>query len=72
MSALSEARKKAGMSQKDLAGHLGLTQSAVAHYESGRRVPSLDACRRIVAAFNAQGHECGLEDVFPVAESKAA
>ncbi|SDS02610.1 putative transcriptional regulator [Halopseudomonas litoralis] len=65
MSALTKARKKAGLTQRELASRLGLTQGAIAHYEAGRRVPRLDDCRRIVAAFNEHGLACNLEEVFP-------
>lgn len=65
MSALTKARKKAGLTQQELADRLGLTQGAIAHYEADRRVPRLDVCRRIVAAFNDHGLACTLEEVFP-------
>lgn len=65
MSALTNARKKAGLTQRDLADRLGLTQGAIAHYEADRRVPRLDICRRIVSALNDHGLECTLEEVFP-------
>ena len=73
MSALSIARKKAGITQQQLAVLVGLTQAAIGHYERGRRTPGLSECRRIVAALNGLGVVCSLEDVFPApAEHSAA
>lgn len=37
---IRELRIAHGWSQSDLAGHVGASQSAVAHWESGERVPS--------------------------------
>ena len=65
MSALSTARKTAGVTQQQLAEMVGLTQAAIGHYEKLRRTPGLSECRRLVAALNKLGVKCGLEDVFP-------
>lgn len=45
-----EARRRAGLSQADLAGRAGTTQSAIARVESGRTSPSLDYLTRLVRA----------------------
>ena len=37
---LKEARKKAGLSQRDLAKMIGCDQSLIAHFEKGRKRPS--------------------------------
>ncbi|MGH2734221.1 MAG: helix-turn-helix transcriptional regulator [Actinomycetota bacterium] len=47
------ARRRAGLSQKQLAERLGTTQSAVARWEAGRVSPTLETLDRIVRA-------CGL------------
>lgn len=72
MSALTIARKKAGITQQTLAQLVGLTQAAIGHYERGRRMPGLGECRRIVAALNEQGVACTLEDVFPEPDQHSA
>lgn len=65
MSALKLARKKAKLTQTQLAERLEMTQAAIGHYETGRRTPSLHEARRIVAVLNAEGVECSLDDIFP-------
>ena len=49
-----DARRRAGLTQADLAGRLGTTQSVVARWESGRVSPTLETLRRVVRA-------CGLD-----------
>jgi transcriptional regulator with XRE-family HTH domain len=51
---IREARRRAGLTQKELAERLGTTQSAVARMEAGRTEPSFDRVLRAVRA-------CGLE-----------
>lgn len=65
MSNLKKYREKASITQSALAEKVGMTQGAIAHYENGRRTPSLDGARQIVAALNALGATCSLADVFP-------
>jgi predicted nucleotidyltransferase/DNA-binding XRE family transcriptional regulator len=45
-----EARRRAGLTQSQLARTAGLTQSVVSAYESGRREPSLQQLNRLVSA----------------------
>lgn len=40
-SLLREARMRAGLSQSELARRVGIAQSVISFYESGRRQPSL-------------------------------
>jgi transcriptional regulator with XRE-family HTH domain len=47
---LRQARKRAGLSQVDLAGRAGVTQSVISAYESGRRQPSIPALARLIDA----------------------
>lgn len=49
-SLLREARKKAGLSQAELARRAGVTQSVVSAYESATRQPSLAMLDRLVSA----------------------
>jgi len=43
-----EARRRAGLSQRELAERAGTTQSAIARLESGRTSPSFDTVVRLV------------------------
>lgn len=43
-----EARKRAGLTQRQLAERAGTTQSAIARLESGRTSPSFDLVLRLV------------------------
>jgi transcriptional regulator with XRE-family HTH domain len=45
---IREARRRAGLSQAELAARAGTTQSGIARWESGRTAPSLDDVRRLV------------------------
>lgn len=38
---LRDRRERAGMSQRVLADHVGVTPAAVCYYESGKRTPSM-------------------------------
>lgn len=44
------ARRRAGLTQVELARRAGTSQAAVSAYESGRRSPSVDTLCRILAA----------------------
>lgn len=65
MNNIKELRSRVGKTQAELAALLGVTQGAVAHYEMGRRQPTLAVCRKIVSAINEWGSPCTLDDVFP-------
>lgn len=69
---LKAVREKAGITQAALAESIGMTQGAIAHYETGRRRPGLDECRLIIAALRDRGVECNLDDVFPAKPGEAA
>ena len=49
-----EARKRAGLTQRELAERAGTTQSALARLENGRTTPSFDTVLRLVRL-------CGLD-----------
>jgi transcriptional regulator with XRE-family HTH domain len=49
-----EARKRSGLSQRELGERAGTTQSAIARIETGRSTPSFDAVLRLVRL-------CGLD-----------
>jgi transcriptional regulator with XRE-family HTH domain len=45
-------REKSGMSQKELADHLGLNPSTVAHWETGKSSPSADTIGKLCEMFS--------------------
>lgn len=49
-----EARKRVGLTQRELAERAGTTQSAIARIETGRSTPSFDAVLRLLRL-------CGLD-----------
>lgn len=51
---LRQARKRAGLSQVELATRAGVTQSVISAYESGHRQPSIPA---LAALVDAAGYE---------------
>jgi transcriptional regulator with XRE-family HTH domain len=53
-SLLVEARRRAGLSQRELGARAGVAQQEIARYERGRVTPSLERLRALIAA-------CGLE-----------
>ncbi|MDP2624172.1 MAG: helix-turn-helix transcriptional regulator [Actinomycetota bacterium] len=54
---IAEARKRAGLTQAELAARLGSHQSVVARWETGRSRPDLDTVMRAVRA---AGFEMGV------------
>lgn len=47
---LRYCRRRAGLSQRQLAARLGLPQPAIARIESGRIAPRIDTLTRLIAA----------------------
>lgn len=45
---MREARRRAGLTQRELAERAGTTQSAIARLESGRTSPSFDQVQRLI------------------------
>jgi predicted transcriptional regulator len=45
---VSEARKRAGLTQRELGERAGTTQSAIARIETGRSTPTFDRVLRLV------------------------
>jgi len=56
---LARQRAARQLSQKQLARQVGLSQSAIAAYETGERTPSLAVARRIARFFGVS-----IEDLF--------
>jgi transcriptional regulator with XRE-family HTH domain len=57
---LREARRRAGLTQHELADRLGIKQPAIARWEGGRVVPSVERLRELVGA-------CGLDLTLGIA-----
>lgn len=72
MQRIKEVRESASLSARELATVLGLSPSAIGHYENERRVPGIKTCWRIVQALNALGAQCSFEDVFPNPQSNSS
>src|SRR5205807_10266300 len=51
---LRQARKRAGLSQMELAARAGITQSVISAYESGHRQPAIPTLMTLIEA---TGHE---------------
>jgi transcriptional regulator with XRE-family HTH domain len=64
-----DARRRAGLTQAELARRVGTSQPAIARYERARAMPDLATLHRIVEAC---GLELRLELVDDVIESKQA
>jgi transcriptional regulator with XRE-family HTH domain len=47
---LQEARRRAGLTQRQLAERAGTSQSAIARIERGRQIPSVETLQRILRA----------------------
>ncbi|MGZ4430750.1 MAG: helix-turn-helix domain-containing protein, partial [Gaiellales bacterium] len=60
---LTQARRRAGLSQRGLAGAAGTSQAMVARVEAGRQSPSLTTLERLVRA-------CGLRVSLGLAEAE--
>jgi transcriptional regulator with XRE-family HTH domain len=59
---MREIRNSKGMSTRDLAGHLGISQAAVSYYESGKREPSFEQIANIATALGVAGSDLIQED----------
>jgi transcriptional regulator with XRE-family HTH domain len=47
---LQEGRRRAGLTQRELAVRAGTSQAAIARIERGRQLPSLETLRRLLRA----------------------
>jgi transcriptional regulator with XRE-family HTH domain len=59
---LLEARRRAGISQAELARRVGIPRSAIGRWERGEVLPSLERLRELIRA-------CGLELTFGLANA---
>lgn len=60
-----DARRQAGLTQRDLAGLAGTSQPTVAAYETGRQIPTLNTLERLLVA-------CGRELVVTAESGRVA
>lgn len=65
MQNIRKLRKSAQVTASKLAEKVGVTVSAIYHYETNRRTPDLAQCYEIVKALNELGVACSFYDVFP-------
>ena len=49
---LKYLRTKVGLTQKDFADKLGVSQSSINYWENGQRIPSIEAAAKIANFFN--------------------
>lgn len=58
---LAKARKKAGLSQEELAEKMGLTRQTISKWETGASAPDVEELQRLCAALSASAEEliCG-------------
>lgn len=60
-----DIRKHCNMTQDVFALAIGVTQSAVSLYESGRRLPTIRVCYKIIGLGKAHGVKTSLESLIP-------
>ncbi|BET98126.1 helix-turn-helix domain-containing protein [Xenorhabdus taiwanensis] len=64
MNLIKKYRQMANLKQKDLAMLVGLTPSAISHYETGIRAPDIAVSRKLINALATQGIKCSLDQLF--------
>lgn len=65
MKKLREIRKRAGVTMKALGLQIGVSESTISLYESGRRCPDVQTLIRIADYFNVSlDYLCGREEVY--------
>lgn len=55
--AIIEALKQRGLTQAELAQKIGVTQSMISHYASGRKLPALDTLSRLCTVLDLDANE---------------
>ncbi|MBQ7948163.1 MAG: helix-turn-helix transcriptional regulator [Clostridia bacterium] len=55
--ALTEALKQHNFTQSELANKIGVTQSMISHYASGRKMPALDTLSRLCTVLDLDANE---------------
>lgn len=62
---LKTLRKRTGLTQTEMATHLGIAQSTISAYERGTRRLTLEAARDVIAVLAAHGVDASFEDLLP-------
>lgn len=67
MSNLKLYREAAGLPAHELAYLVGVSPSAICHWEHDRRTPNLDLCRKLLIVLNKgrKGKKLTVDDIFP-------
>lgn len=65
MNKLKQYRNSIGVNQKDLGESVGVGQSTIDRYESGKRKVSVAMAWKLVHALNEFGSDCSFDQVFP-------
>lgn len=65
---IKELRKRKGITQKELAEELNITDSAITRYESGKREPNIDMINKIAAALGVSINELLLDSVVNLSD----
>jgi len=60
-------RKKARLSQLEMAQAMGLGQSTISQYESGDRAPPIRTIHKMIIVLKAHKVKCTVNDLFPPA-----
>ena len=55
--ALIEALKQSNIKQEDLAKKIGVSQSMISHYASGRKMPALDTLSRLCTVLDLDAND---------------
>lgn len=61
---IKELRKEIGLTQAELAEKLNISQSAVTHWETGKRFPSPPNARAFVNLMCGYGQRITLDDIY--------
>lgn len=64
MGKFREVRKKAGVTQVEIAEAVNATQGAVGHWERGLRKPTFDNCIALINFFKQHGINVNIQDLF--------
>ena len=66
---LQELRKKKGLTQEELAGHLYVSRTAISKWESGRGYPSIESLKEIASFFSVTVDELlSTNEILTIAE----
>lgn len=71
MTNLRDIRRTLNLSQAELASAMGVTQSALSQYETGRCQPLIKHAKKLIAFAGGRGILISLEDVYAGTEELA-